>query len=85
MEARLSIRKAIDALPVAAKGVILAIGDGEEDPVKIAAKSNLTEAEYSSIVQQLQELSIVTEKYKLDMPGKLVYTTLKCGVPFLKQ
>ena len=85
MEARLTIRKAIDALPVAAKGVILAIGDGEEDPVKIAAKANLTEAEYSSIVQQLQELSIVTEKYKLDMPGKLVYTTLKCGVPVLKQ
>ncbi len=85
MEVRLSIRKAIDALPVAAKDIILTVGDGDMDSNKIFEKVKLPQEEYAALVQQLQDLGILTEKFKLDLPGKLVYTTLKVGAETLKK
>ncbi len=85
MEVRLTIKKAIDSLPASAKHVILTIGDGESNAAKIIQKVKIPQTELTSIVQQLQELSIITDKLQLDMAGKLVYTTLKVGAEKLKK
>ncbi|MHA1734579.1 MAG: Ig-like domain-containing protein, partial [Promethearchaeota archaeon] len=85
MEFRLGIKQAIDSLPPAYKTLVMEVGDGVNDPEMLKQVAKVSEQEFAVIVQQLRELGMITEKFTLDLPGKVVYTSLRCAPEDLSQ
>jgi hypothetical protein len=79
MEFRLGIKKAIENLPDTHKDLIKSIGEGQRDLEALMARIKVTEEQLETIIVELKEFGMLTEDLHLDMAGKVVYTTLRCG------
>ncbi|GAB4324926.1 MAG: hypothetical protein Kow0069_30730 [Promethearchaeota archaeon] len=77
VEFRLGIHKAIAGLPEKYKALIHHVGDGVRDPTKLVALLGTSGDEFDRIARDLKELAMITEDFRLDMPGKVVLTHLR--------
>ncbi len=59
------------------KQVLLQVGSGEHDPTKLQTLSTLDQNQFTSIVQPLKNIGILTQDYDLNLPGKILLLLLK--------
>jgi len=79
MEFRVSIKKAIAEMPEVHKSLIRMIGDGIHDPDTLKSKASIDSEHFDATVRELLDLGMISDKFELLMPGKVVYTTLSSG------